>query len=73
MTAVIENPASGAGSAGGAGRAALRPNRLRPGDVLRELRATRTTVVVITHDREVAAQLDRQVRMRDGRIEDIAC
>ena len=41
--------------------------------VLRELHAARTTVVVITHDREVAAQLDRQVRMRDGRIEDIAC
>jgi putative ABC transport system ATP-binding protein len=41
--------------------------------VLRELRAARTTVVVITHDREVAAQLDRQVRMRDGRIEDTAC
>ena len=41
--------------------------------VLRELRAARTTVVVITHDREVAAQLDRQVRMRDGRIEEIAC
>jgi putative ABC transport system ATP-binding protein len=41
--------------------------------VLRELRAARTTVVVITHDREVAAQLDRQVRMRDGRIEGTAC
>jgi putative ABC transport system ATP-binding protein len=41
--------------------------------VLRELRAARTTVLVITHDREVAAQMDRQVRMRDGRIEDTAC
>ena len=37
--------------------------------VLRELHAARTTVVVITHDRDLAAQLDRQVRMRDGRIE----
>ncbi|WP_433379780.1 ABC transporter ATP-binding protein [Actinoplanes sp. CA-142083] len=43
--------------------------------VLRELHATRTTVVVITHDRDLAAQLDRQVRMRDGRIESeaVAC
>jgi putative ABC transport system ATP-binding protein len=36
--------------------------------VLRELHATGTTVVVITHDREVAAGLDRQVLMRDGRV-----
>jgi putative ABC transport system ATP-binding protein len=39
--------------------------------VLRELHAGGTTVVVITHDRELAAGLDRQVRMRDGRV--IAC
>ncbi|ETK32993.1 ABC transporter ATP-binding protein [Microbispora sp. ATCC PTA-5024] len=37
--------------------------------VLRELHAGGTTVVVITHDAEVAAGLDRQVRVRDGRIE----
>jgi putative ABC transport system ATP-binding protein len=37
--------------------------------VLRELHAARTTVVVITHDPVVAAQLDRQVLLRDGRIE----
>ncbi|WP_433125423.1 ABC transporter ATP-binding protein [Micromonospora sp. CA-240977] len=37
-------------------------------DVLRALRSTGTTVVVITHDRDLAASLDRQVRMRDGRV-----
>jgi putative ABC transport system ATP-binding protein len=35
---------------------------------LRELHAAGTTVVVITHNRELAAGLDRQVRMRDGRV-----
>jgi putative ABC transport system ATP-binding protein len=39
--------------------------------VLRELHASGTTVVVITHDRELAEGLDRQVRLRDGRV--IAC
>ncbi|PZE91663.1 ABC transporter ATP-binding protein [Curtobacterium sp. MCBD17_008] len=38
--------------------------------VLRELHAAGTTVLVITHDLELAASLPRQVRMRDGRIED---
>jgi putative ABC transport system ATP-binding protein len=36
--------------------------------VLRELHAAGTTVVVITHDRELAVHLDRQVLMRDGRV-----
>ncbi|WP_214106090.1 ABC transporter ATP-binding protein [Acrocarpospora catenulata] len=36
--------------------------------VLRELHAAGTTVVVITHDHELAAGLDRQVHMRDGRL-----
>jgi putative ABC transport system ATP-binding protein len=36
--------------------------------VLRELHAAGTTVVVISHDRELAAGLDRQVHMRDGMV-----
>ncbi|GAA5069932.1 putative ABC transport system ATP-binding protein [Thermocatellispora tengchongensis] len=37
-------------------------------DVLRGLHADGTTVVIITHDREVAGAAARQVRVRDGRI-----
>ncbi|MBG0561020.1 ABC transporter ATP-binding protein [Actinoplanes aureus] len=37
-------------------------------ELLFELHAGGTTVIVITHDREIAASLPRQVRMRDGRI-----
>ncbi|GGT96633.1 MULTISPECIES: ABC transporter ATP-binding protein [Actinomadura] len=37
-------------------------------DLLRELSGGGTTVVLITHDRDIAALLPRQVRMRDGRI-----
>jgi putative ABC transport system ATP-binding protein len=37
-------------------------------DLLRELSGGGTTVILITHDRDIAALLPRQVRMRDGRV-----
>jgi putative ABC transport system ATP-binding protein len=37
-------------------------------EILRELHAAGTTVVVITHDRDVADRLPRQVHMRDGQV-----
>jgi putative ABC transport system ATP-binding protein len=38
-------------------------------DLLRELNAEGTTIVVITHDLEVAASMPRRVHIRDGGIE----
>jgi putative ABC transport system ATP-binding protein len=37
--------------------------------LLRRLHATGTTIVIITHDRELAASIPRCVSLRDGRIE----
>ena len=38
-------------------------------DLLRALHAAGTTVVVITHDRDIAGSLPREIRLKDGRIE----
>jgi putative ABC transport system ATP-binding protein len=37
--------------------------------LLRELHAEGSTIVLITHEQEVAAAADRQIHVRDGRIE----
>jgi putative ABC transport system ATP-binding protein len=36
--------------------------------LLRDLHAGGTTIVIITHDRDIATSLPRQVSMRDGRV-----
>lgn len=55
---LADEPTGNLDTASGAGIVAL----------LRELNRAGTTIVVITHDVELAARLPRQVSMRDGRI-----
>ena len=39
-------------------------------ELFQELNAAGITIVLVTHEMEIAVQADRMIRMRDGRIEE---
>ena len=41
-------------------------------ELFRGLNEDGTTIVVITHDRDLAARFPRRVEMRDGRLDEVA-
>lgn len=60
VTVTVDDPKAIAGLDAADGRAVL--------GLLRRLHEEGTTIVLITHDREIAAALPRQIEIRDGRL-----
>ncbi len=42
-------------------------------EILKELHRSGRTVIIITHDEEIASQAHRMIRILDGRIEEDYC